>query len=150
MLHLFLIVLLWLDFLNPKHSKFLEGDLAPIPDEAINDWFIKDARWFNVDYAAAGQKMKFIFNNYNGKVLEDAETLRVENMEKFSLVSMDKAFHAMLDKYVPQFAMEEKIILPKLKKLNLPKAFDGKNSVDIKVGEPSTSKTTTDTTLTKV
>jgi len=144
-----------LDFLNPKICKFFEGALAPIPDEAINDWFVKDARWFDVDYVAAGQKMKYYFTNYNGKIIEDAESLRVENAEKFSLPSMDKAFHAILDKYVPEFPSEEAIILPKLKKLNLPKltlpmAHNGKESVQIVSGEPSTVKTTSPTTLTQI
>lgn len=33
---------------------------------------------------------------------------------------MDKAFHALLDKYVPTFSVEKQLVLPKLKKLNLP------------------------------
>jgi hypothetical protein len=34
---------------------------------------------------------------------------------------MDKTFHAMLDKVVPKFAVQQSIVLPKLKKLSLPK-----------------------------
>ena len=138
-----------LDFLNPTICSFFEGNLVPIPDEAINDWFVKDARWFEVDYAAAGKKMKHYFTNYNGKILADAEALRIENSEKFSNAAMDKAFHAMLDKYVPVFAMEEPIKLPRLKKLNLPGAFNGKENVPIQQGEPATTKVTSETTLTK-
>lgn len=110
-----------LDFLNPKYSKFFDGGLAPIPDEAVNDWFIKEARWFDVDQQAAGLKMKHYFNNYSPKLLEDAEKLRAENAEKFSNQAMDKTFHAFLDKYVPKFATEQPFVLPPLKKLNLPK-----------------------------
>lgn len=138
-----------LDFLNPKLTQYFEGNIVPIPDEAINDFFVKDARWFDVDYAAAGKKMKHYFNNYNGKILADAEALRVENMEKFSNAAMDKAFHAYLDKYVPTFAIEEQIKLPKLRKLNLPGAFNGKESVPIQSGTPSTEKSSSPTTLTK-
>lgn len=139
-----------LDFLNPKLTKFFEGTLAPIPEEAINDWFVKDARWFEVDYAAAGQKMKYYFNNYEGKILEDAEALRKENAEKFSNQAMDKVFHSMLDKYVPKFAEEAQVKLPVLKKLNLPTAHNGKEDVQIMSGEPSKEKSTSPTTLTKV
>jgi hypothetical protein len=110
-----------LDFLNPKYSRYLEGRLNPIPDEAINDWFVKDAQWFNVDYPMAGIKMKQIFYNYSEEILSNAENLRAENSEKFSLESMDKVFHELLNKHVPEFAMEASIILPKLKKLNIPK-----------------------------
>lgn len=110
-----------LDFLNPKYSKFFPGKLEPIPNEAINDWFVKDARWFNVDYAEAGRVMKNIFHNYDENLLGKYEALRQENMKKFSNAAMDIVFHSLLDKYVPAFALESNVILPKLKKLNLPK-----------------------------
>lgn len=109
-----------LDFLNPRIAKFFDGQLVPVPDEALNEWFIKDARWFEVDYIEAGKKMKYYFNNYDDSILDNAEKLRIENMENFSLEAMDKAFHALLDKYVPPFAIEQPFILPKLKKINLP------------------------------
>jgi len=145
-----------LDFLNPKYTKFFEGKLEAIPQEAINDWFVKDARWFNVDYEAAGKKMKYYFQNYDASILDDAEKLRAENAEKFSLQAMDVAFHAFLDKYVPKFASEEAINLPKLKKLNLPKKVNlpavqvGDKVHEMPPAEPSKEKTTTNTTLTAV
>lgn len=139
-----------LDFLNPKYSKFLNGQLNPIPDEAINDWFVKDARWFDVDYDDAKMKMRYYFQNYDDGILKNAESLRKENAEKFSLQSMDKLFHAYLDKYVPSFAVEETIKLPKLKKLNLPVANNGKEDVQIKMNETSQVKSTSSTTLTQV
>ena len=135
-----------LDFLNPNYTKFFDGSLAPIPDEAINEWFVKDARWFEVDYVDAGRKMKQYFNNYDPSLLELAEKLRAENAEKFSLQAMDKAFHALLDKYVPAFATEEAIVLPKLKKLTLPKI----PAEGFGKSEASTVKTTADTTITPV
>jgi hypothetical protein len=135
-----------LDFLNPKYTKFFEGKLDPIPDEAINDWFIKDARWFEVDYAAASQKMRYYFNNYSKKILDDAESLRAENAEKFSLQAMDKKFHAILDKYVPEFVMEAPLVLPKLKKLNLPKL---KPSSELTSSYGGATISTVDTTIPK-
>ena len=136
-----------LDFLNPKYTKFFEGVLVPVPDEAINDWFVKEARWFDVDYAAAGIKMKQYFNNYSDKTLEDAEKLRAENAEKFSDEAIDKIFHALLDKYIPKFSVEQALVLPKLKKLVLPGVTHGKEVVPILSNEPSTVKTTSDTVV---
>jgi hypothetical protein len=146
-----------LDFLNPKLCKFFEGNLVPIPDEALNEWFIKDARWFEVDYVAAGQKMRQYFRNYSDDILKNAEALRVENAEKFSIETMDKVFHAILDKYVPKFAIEEPIILPKLKKLSfsnkgLPPITAITASVTMPAGGcspsiPGEGKTTSSTTL---
>ena len=109
-----------LDFLNPKHANLLQGKLEPIPDEAVNDWFIKEAQWFTVDYEKAKEQMYHAYKDYES-LLPRAEQLRAENAEKFSLEAMDKEFHALLDKYVPKFAMPAQIVLPKLKKLDLPK-----------------------------
>jgi hypothetical protein len=110
-----------LDFLNPSYSKFFEGDLKPIPAEAVNEWFVKEAQWFDVNYDQAGKTMRNYFHHYGGKMLVDAELLRAENAKKFSLESMDEKFHAMLDKYVPKFIPQQSIVLSKLRKLDLPK-----------------------------
>ena len=109
-----------LDFLNPNYATFFDGKLSPIPGEAINDWFIKEAQWFDVDYEAAGRLMKNLFTNYDDKLLAKYESLRAENAAKFSLEAMDTVFHPLLDKYVPKFAVEEAIRLPKLKRISLP------------------------------
>ena len=108
-----------LDFLNPDYATFFDGKLSPLPGEAVNDWFVKEAQWFDVDYEAAGRLMKKLFTNYDDKLLEKYEKLRAENAEKFSLTAMDKAFHPLLDKYVPKFAVEEEIKLPKLKRISI-------------------------------
>jgi intein/homing endonuclease len=128
-----------LDFLNPKYASFFEGNLVPIPGEAINDWFIKESQWFDVDYASAGRLMKNMFYNYDDKLLDKYEKLRLENMEKFSLQAMDAVLHPLLDKHVPKFIMEEPIKLPKLKRLSMP------------VASPSPAPTATEvtTSLTK-
>ena len=109
-----------LDFLNSQYADFFPGKLTPIPNEAVNDWFVKESQWFTVDNEGAGAVMKRIYNNYGEKLLEKYEKLRQENMEKFSLQAMDKAFHAMLDDHLPKFAMEEEIKLPRLKRISLP------------------------------
>jgi hypothetical protein len=109
-----------LDFLNPELANFFEGKLEPIPGEAVNDWFVKDALWNSVDYPQAITKLRHVFENYNS-YLPNAEKLRLENAEKFSIPAMDKAFHELLDKHVPKFAMPAQIVIPKLKSLNLPK-----------------------------
>lgn len=109
-----------LDFLNPEYSTLLKGELKDVQPESVNEWIIKESKWFYVDYKAAGERMKSLVHYY-GKYLDDAEKLRVENMEKFNMDVFDKNFHAMLDKYLPTFATEQKIVLPPLKKIQLPK-----------------------------
>jgi hypothetical protein len=100
-----------LDFLNPQYTNLLNGEIKQIPPESANEWLIKEAGWFNVNYEQAGRKMKGLIDNYD-KLVEKAENLRLENIEKFTLQKMDEAFHALLNKYVPEFPEEQKIVLP--------------------------------------
>lgn len=109
-----------LDFLDPKLCKLLEGSVAPLPGESVNEWLIKDSAWFTVDYQKASEELKGVFYRYSS-YLPKAELLRSRNEELFSIKSMDTAFHAMLDKYIPKFVTETNLVLPRLKKVNLPK-----------------------------
>lgn len=109
-----------LDFLDPKYCKMLPGEIKQIPGEAVNEWFIKESGWFNVNYVAAQEIMMNVFNHYDS-YLNRAEELRKINHEKFSIQAMDKVFHEMLDRVIPKFAIQQPINLPKLKKITLPK-----------------------------
>jgi len=110
-----------LDFLNPDYSMLLDGDVKQIAPESANEWLIKESGWFYVNHSKLEEKMKSAFNFYSKKWLDNSELLRLENIEKFNLKKMDEKLWGILDKYVPQFAVEQKIVLPKLKKIELPK-----------------------------
>ena len=70
-----------------------------------------------MNYAKAEETIRTCFYYYK-PYLERAEQLRQKNMVEFSNEAMDKKFHAMLDTYVPKFATETKLVLPKLKKVS--------------------------------
>ena len=106
-----------LDFLDPKMCKLLDGDVKQLPGDCVNEWLIKESSWFTVNYAKAEETMKTCFYYYK-PYLERAEQLRIKNLVEFSNEAMDKKFHTMLDKYVPKFATETKLILPKLKRVS--------------------------------
>lgn len=108
-----------LDFINEKYATLLEGFVKPIDPSSVNQWLIKEGNWFYVAYNLAEEKMKNLFNHYSNKFLEKAEALRQENSELFSIKAMDKKLHSILDKNVPEFAIEQKIVLPKLKKIDM-------------------------------
>lgn len=110
-----------LDFLNPEFSNLLPGLVKPVAPEASNQWIIRESSWFYVTYGIAEEKMRELIYSPSRQIRENAEKLRIENSEKFSIAAMDKIFHAYLDQYVPQFSVEKKIVLPKLKKIELPK-----------------------------
>lgn len=105
-----------LDFLNPKFCKLLEGEVAPLPGDCTNEWLLKESSWFTVNYIKAADTIRNVFYHYQG-YLDKAEELRKYNVENFSIEAMDKKFHEMLDRVVPKFAVETKLILPKLKRV---------------------------------
>jgi hypothetical protein len=110
-----------LDFLNPKYTSFFDGSLKQIDPASANDWLIKESSWFYVAYGLAEDKFKQYYHSYTQSFTDKAEQLRIENSEKFSLTAMDTKLWGILDKYVPEFAVEKQIILPKLRKIELPK-----------------------------
>lgn len=106
-----------LDFLDKDMCKLLDGEVKPLAGNCANEWLIKESSWFTVNYSKAEDAMKTCFHNY-GAYLKRAEELRIRNMLEFSNKAMDNRFHGLLDKYVPQFAVETKLVLPKLKKID--------------------------------
>jgi glycosyltransferase involved in cell wall biosynthesis len=109
-----------LDYLNPKYALLLDGEVKPVAPGSVNEWIIKESSWFYVDYKRASEKMLKVFRYPHG-FMENAEKLRLENVADYSEAAMDKRLYALLDQYVPKFITSSNIILPKLKKLTLPK-----------------------------
>jgi len=108
-----------IDFLNPKLCQLLAGELKVLPPDCVNEWLIKDSAWFYVNYDYAKEKFRNVFYHY-GAYRKKAEELAKENSEKFSTQAMDLKFHGFLDEVIPKFATEQKLVLPRLKKISLP------------------------------
>lgn len=114
-----------LDFLNPQYAVLIPGDVKSVHPSSANDWIIKESQWFYVNYSVAAQKLDDVFANYQNYI-PNAEKLRIENEQKYSLDAMDIKLAETLDKYVPKFEKNVEINLPSLKKsliaptLNLP------------------------------
>ncbi len=108
-----------LDFLPQGMSNLLPGTIAPIPASACNEWLIKEAQWFNVNYSVAAQRLEDMFENYI-KYIPNAEKLRQQNAEKFTLEAGNKVFMDILEKNLPVFEKKVAITLPKFKKISAP------------------------------
>jgi glycosyltransferase involved in cell wall biosynthesis len=112
------------DFLPIELSNLLPGTLVNVPPSACNDWLIKESMWFNVNYSVAAQKLEDIFDNYI-KYIPNAEKLRQQNSEKFTLEAGNKVFMDILDKNLPAFEKKVAITLPKFKKITAPTPVAG-------------------------
>jgi hypothetical protein len=109
-----------LDFLYSNPDNLFQGKIEQINPAAVNQWLIKESGWFNVAYGLAQDKLKTMFFGMSQKMKDRADELARKNAEEFSLEAMDKVLHGLLDKYVPEFAVEQKIVIPQLKNLTIP------------------------------
>lgn len=102
------------DFLPMDKTILLGGKVTPVPDNVINNFFVKGSSWFTANYDEASLAMKYVQENYDELLLK-SEELRKENIENFSYNKMTIKFKTILENYldVPQ---ERKIVLPKLEK----------------------------------
>ena len=104
-----------IDFLPEKHTEFLEGGLEEIHQSVADQFLLKEAKWFQVNYSHAGSILEKVFKNY--KIHLTKSKGLVDNTKKnFSLQAMHDKFKVIMDEYVklPEFVS---LKLPEIKKL---------------------------------
>lgn len=109
-----------LDFLDSNRECLLSGKVDVINPVSVNQWLIKESAWFTVSYSLAEERLKQYYFSMNQKTKDNALSLAERNSKMFSTQAMDQKLHGILDKYVPQFAVEQKIMIPQLKMPNFP------------------------------
>jgi len=109
-----------IDFLHKDYVMLLSGGLTNVHETAANQFLIKESQWFTVNYDEASQSMRNIYSNY--KLFKPAAAKQCEHSKtNFSLAGMHAKFKEVFDKSIPEFPDVQKIKLPKLKKITLPK-----------------------------
>ena len=105
------------DFLFKDLAIMLKGSMSAVEKGSVpDDFLIEGSQWFTVNYRDASSAMKSVYKSYK-KYTINAKKLGIINKSKFSLNAMTREFGKILDKYVPEFAQEVKLQLPKLKKV---------------------------------
>ena len=108
-----------MDFLNPKQSVLIDGQLEPIPKALI--WepiIVEPGKWFNVSEPDTVNKLRLFHKNYKS-IKNNAKKLGLWNRSKFSLKTMAKEFNHIIDdalKAIPETPKPMNLKLPKLKK----------------------------------
>jgi hypothetical protein len=115
-----------LDFLPPDNAVLLEGSLTQVHESAADQFCMKEAQWFTVNYSNAANKIYDVYNKYNS-YLEKSKGLKENTLKNFTLDKMDEKFESLLDTYVkkaPQFVpfnapkiSSSKMQIPKLNKV---------------------------------
>jgi glycosyltransferase involved in cell wall biosynthesis len=109
-----------IDFLDPKFSILLNGQVTEVHESAVWDNVIdKGSGWFTVDYALASTMIKNLYNNqkaYKARGHKQAKHIT----ENFSLDGMKEKFKEMVKSEFPKTAKQIDIKLPDLPSMELP------------------------------
>lgn len=103
------------DFLPKENTVYLEGELTPIHQSAQNNFLLKEAKWFSVDYSKAANKIFDVYKNYK-KYQKQSEGLKTNITKNFSLDKMTQKLGELLGKYV-KVQQHVELKLPEIKKL---------------------------------
>ena len=105
-----------LDFLPKEHTVLLDGQLTNVDESAADQFLMKEAQWFTVNYSNAANKMYDVYKNYK-TYLDQSKGLTDNIVNKFSLEKMNNQFENIMDKYVKGKPTIVPIRLPKLNKI---------------------------------
>ena len=109
-----------MDFLPMENTVFLEGSLTNVDESAADQFLMKEAQWFTVNYSNAANKIYDVYNKYK-TYLEKSQGLKENTIKNFSLDKMHERFTEILDTYVKK--------APKLVPFNLPKVNSSKMQI---------------------
>jgi len=109
-----------MDFLPAEHSVLLEGSLTAVHESAADQFCMKEAQWFTVNYSAAANKIYDVYNKYD-IYIEKSKGLRENTLANFTLDKMSDKFTEIMESYVKA--------QPKLVPFNIPKVNSSKMQI---------------------
>ncbi len=105
------------DFVNETFHTRLKGNVRPVHKSAVWEGVINaDSKWFTVDYQSAAKELKRVYENYKNYLQISQKYIKLFN-SMWSYDSMHTKFENMLNNFLPKFADNIPIVLPKLKKI---------------------------------
>ena len=106
-----------IDFLNPEYYVAIPGELKQIhPSAAVKDMLIPESAWFSPNIPAVKKALEEVYTNYSAYEEKAKRQARKTNTE-FSLDKMKDKLNGYFE-FVPK---QIELVLPKLKKIELPK-----------------------------
>jgi hypothetical protein len=109
-----------MDFLPPEYSVLLEGSLTAVHESAADQFCMKEAQWFSVNYSNAANKIYDVYNKYDS-YLSKSKGLRENTLKNFTLDNMHDKFTELMDIYVKK--------APQLVPFNIPKVNASKMQI---------------------
>lgn len=110
-----------LDFMDKDTALLIGGELKNVhPSSAWENVILTEAQWFAADPQQCVNAFAATFLDYK-KFKQGAYDLALKNKKLFSYETIRKKTFELLDKYVPEFPKQVRLVLPKLKKIEQPK-----------------------------
>jgi glycosyltransferase involved in cell wall biosynthesis len=114
------------DFLHKEYTTLLPGQVTQVHKSAIDQFIIKGAGWFTVNYAYAAKVLQDVMKNYKLYLNRSRKQAHYSRTE-FSRDKMSEKFCEIVDKGLQKVPQQVGLKLPKLqkvgtdKKIKLPK-----------------------------
>jgi hypothetical protein len=111
-----------MDFLPPEYAVLLEGSLTAVDESAADQFCMKEAQWFTVNYSNAANKIYDVYNKYDS-YLDKSKGLRENTLKNFTLDNMHDKFTQLMDTYVKKAPQIVPFNIPKVNasKMQIPK-----------------------------
>jgi glycosyltransferase involved in cell wall biosynthesis len=109
-----------IDYLKPEFTTLLPGTMTKIHPSAANNMLLAEAEWFSVDHGQVGHYLKDMFENYKNYV-DKGKRQGYYSRTNFSFDKMKEKLDEVLTAKLPEFPKQVSLVLPKLKKIELPK-----------------------------
>jgi len=109
-----------LDFLPPDNTVLLEGQLTQVDESAADQFCMKEAQWFTVNYSSAANKLYDVYNKYD-TYISKSKGLRENTLQNFTLDKMHEVFIKLMETNVKE--------QPKLVPFNIPKLNTSKMQI---------------------
>jgi len=111
-----------MDFLPSDNAVLLEGQLTQVHESAADQFCMKEAQWFSVNYSAAANKLYDVYNKYD-TYISKSKGLRENTLANFTLDKMHDKFTEIMNGNIKQQPKVVPFNLPKLNssKMQLPK-----------------------------
>ena len=110
------------DFLSKEFTSLIDGEVKPIHESAVvKDMLIPQSGWFSPNPVEINHYFKDVFENYK-TYQEKGKRQGYKSRTEFSFEAMKTKIGELFEQYIPVIAQQAQLSLPKLKKMNKPKA----------------------------
>jgi glycosyltransferase involved in cell wall biosynthesis len=107
-----------MDFLPVDSAVLLEGSLTQVDESAADQFCMKEAQWFTVNYSVAANKIYDVYKNYD-KYLSKSQNLRQNTLDNFTLEKMHEKFTQILESNVKSSPKVVPFNVPQLNKAKI-------------------------------